>query len=1193
MNTTQRRQFPNRSEPRQRGAIRCSAHALMAGILAFAALSPTGAQERPMLVEYLPVSAQSGDGISGIQADVLDQILRDPGVLALRVGHAAPEPVIQARALSIELPGSQEILTIDDLVVEALDSGYALYTRDQLAMTSTTLVVIGKDVAGTIDHNGATYAVQPLGDGLTAVFHYDTEYLGVPPETEPDFEIPDRDPDEAGLPPEQAPPTAQDSRSQIDVLVVYPSSVRRGTGSIETLMTQLVLYTNRAYRNSGVTTSVRVVHSYETSYRPLSENDFSKTRTDLQRLRTRGDGYVDDVFAKRDQYAADVVIMLFRHAGNFCGGGRAYLLDHRSGSSEWAFGVSGIGSAGCIQSDATTFAHEIGHIQGASHNPEEYTTTAGNPYAYGHGLCNAARNWRTVMSYNTGRRCEPRIQHFSTPSIFYRGTATGDHRLRNVARVINETAVHVANFRQATTSPPPEDDDHGDNCSDGTRVALPSTTRGSLERSGDVDAFRFSVSRAGELRAETTGSTDTLGRLYRGTNEIGRNDDSGAGRNFRIVKDVQPGDHCVEVRGWNNRTGDYSLRVEPSGSPPPPAAPAIARFGDLNGDGKDDVLLRHARGSWFYYPMNGRTHIRAQRGTANLTTSLEWRPAGIGDFNGDGKDDVLLRHARRGSWFYYPMNGRSHIRAQRGTANLTTNLEWQLAGIGDFNGDGRDDVMMRHARGSWFYYPMNGRSHIRAQRGTANLTTNLEWQPAGIGDFNGDGRDDVMMRHARGSWFYYPMNGRSHIRAQRGTANLTTSLDWQPAGIGDLNGDGRDDVLLRKATGSWFYYPMNGRSHIRAQRGTANLTTSLDWQPAGIGDLNGDGRDDVLLRKATGSWFYYPMNGRLHIRAQRGTANLTTDTRWAIPHPAASGQSAGESARVLPLLTVSSNEFQRGIVRIINHSERSGTVAIHGVDGAGTRYGPATLTLEAKESVHLDSAELEDGSPSKGLLGGLGDGTGNWRLELTSELDIEPLAYVRNVHGAFTPLHEIARTTVEDSGQAVHHVPLFPSAGDGVHDSQLRLINLGDAVVAATIGGVDDAGNPATDTVRLTIPGGQTRTLTPQDLETPGPDLEDVRGGLGDGEGNWRLSVVADGDIAVMSLLLRSDTVANLSASRPRGSSHDVPFVPASNESREGYVRIINHSDEFGDITVIGIDDAGYSRRAGYPLDGAGRERAP
>ena len=116
--------------------------------------------------------------------------------------------------------------------------------------------------------------------------------------------------------------------------------------------------------------------------------------------------------------------------------------------------------SGCLEPESPrasnstqhTFAHEIGHIQGASHNPEEYTNTQERPYSYGHGLCNAAKNWRTVMSYNTGERCKPRIQHFSTPLVLYQGTATGDHQLRNVARVINETAVHVANFRQATMS---------------------------------------------------------------------------------------------------------------------------------------------------------------------------------------------------------------------------------------------------------------------------------------------------------------------------------------------------------------------------------------------------------------------------------------------------------------------------------------------------------------------------------------------------------------------------------------------------------------------------------------------------------------------------------------------------------------------------------------------------------------------
>ena len=82
---------------------------------------------------------------------------------------------------------------------------------------------------------------------------------------------------------------------------------------------------------------------------------------------------------------------------------------------------------------------------------------------------------------------------------------------------------------------------------------------------------------------------------------------------------------------------------------------------------------------------------------------------------------------------------------------------------------------------------------------------------------------------------------------------------------------------------------MNGRFHIRAQRGTANLTTNLDWRVAGIGDLNGDGRDDVLLRHVNGSWHYYPMNGRFHIRA--GSAAPQTSPPISTGAPPASATS--------------------------------------------------------------------------------------------------------------------------------------------------------------------------------------------------------------------------------------------------------------------------------------------------------------
>ena len=308
-------------------------------------------------------------------------------------------------------------------------------------------------------------------------------------------------------------------------------------------------------------------------------------------------------------------------------------------------------------------------------------------------------------------------------------------------------------------------------------------------------------------------------------------------------------------------------------------------FGDLNGDGRGDVLLRHTDGRWYYYPMNGRDYLSDQRGAAFLTSNLDWQFAGMGDLNGDGKDDVLVRRVTTGGWYYYPMDGRRHLLDQRGGTSIISDLAWQFAGIGDLNGDGKDDVLLRHRDdGRWLYYPMDGRQHIAGGRGLANIPRDLAWQIAGIGDLNGDGRDDVLLRHTNGTWQYFPMNGRDYLSDQRGAAFLTSDLAWQFAGIGDLNGDGKDDVLVRRVTdGRWYYYPMDGRRTLVDQRGGANIVSDPNWQFAGIGDLNGDGKDDVMLRhRDDGRWLYYPMDGRNVLIDQRGTANITRDLAWTL-----------------------------------------------------------------------------------------------------------------------------------------------------------------------------------------------------------------------------------------------------------------------------------------------------------------------
>ena len=308
---------------------------------------------------------------------------------------------------------------------------------------------------------------------------------------------------------------------------------------------------------------------------------------------------------------------------------------------------------------------------------------------------------------------------------------------------------------------------------------------------------------------------------------------------------------------------------------------AGTRLGDLDGDGTADMLLRHADGRWHYYRMDGRRIVEADSGSANLTRNLDWRLAGLGDLNGDGRDDVLLRHAN-GRWHYYRMDGRRQVRADSGSANLTRNLDWRLAGLGDLDGDGRDDVLLRHADGRWHYYRMDGRRQLKADSGRLNLPLAAAWELEGLGDLDGDGRDDVLLRHADGRWHYYRMDGRQIAEADSGIADLPRDLNWRLVALGDFDGNGHDGVLLRHADGRWRYAAMDGRLSTNDGTGPAGIDEDDNWHFAAVGDMNGDGRDDVLLRHADGRWRQAIMDGGTIVALREGHASLATAADWTL-----------------------------------------------------------------------------------------------------------------------------------------------------------------------------------------------------------------------------------------------------------------------------------------------------------------------
>ena len=216
-------------------------------------------------------------------------------------------------------------------------------------------------------------------------------------------------------------------------------------------------------------------------------------------------------------------------------------------------------------------------------------------------------------------------------------------------------------------------------------------------------------------------------------------------------------------------------------------------------------------------------------------------------------------------------------------------------------------------------------------------------------------------------------------------------------------------------------------------------------------------------------------------------------------------------------------------MRVVNRSDAGGVVEIQAFDDAGTVYGPVTMTISADETLHFNSGDLETGNSEKGLSFGVGQGTGAWRLELKSDLDIDVLSYIRTRDGFLTSMHDAVQA---ENGE--HSVPTFNPGSNPDQVSRLRLVNSGDEDAQVTITGVDDAGASPGSAVVLTVPAGASRTISAAEMESGAAGL---RGALGDGVGKWRLQVESEEPIVVMSLLSSpTGHLTNLSTAPDRGS---------------------------------------------------------
>ena len=302
----------------------------------------------------------------------------------------------------------------------------------------------------------------------------------------------------------------------------------------------------------------------------------------------------------------------------------------------------------------------------------------------------------------------------------------------------------------------------------------------------------------------------------------------------------------------------------------------------------------------------GQTSIWHMQGTQRSSVAFpggiqnaNWTLTGIGDFDGSGFSDYFWRAPFVGA-------GQNRIwlveddEVSAAGAIPAIGPDWEFFGAGDFNGDGKDDLLWRQTN------PLTGQNRAwlmdglqRTQGSAIPLFPGAEWIPAGIGDLNGDGRDDIVWRSlSRAQTRIWLMDGFGIGSA--GPLPIMPSF-WAVAGVSDFDGDGQDDLLWRdEQAGQNRIWLMNGTTVN--DRGTINLIGPESWQARGVGDLDGDGKADIVWRNAfTGRNRVWLMNGLT--RKQGAAIPIESDLNWRIvgvgtasadgtapPPPAATGK---------------------------------------------------------------------------------------------------------------------------------------------------------------------------------------------------------------------------------------------------------------------------------------------------------------
>ena len=259
----------------------------------------------------------------------------------------------------------------------------------------------------------------------------------------------------------------------------------------------------------------------------------------------------------------------------------------------------------------------------------------------------------------------------------------------------------------------------------------------------------------------------------------------------------------------------------------------------------------------------GDYSVRLRNEFGDLTSSIAtvrviFPQTVLGDYDGDGLPEIVFANSEGflAAWF---MNGADLRFPSFFEPNHVGNLDWTPAGSGDFDLDGNEDLLFQRTDGALAVWQLNGLALTSVVSFPVNPVQGNEWSVSATADFNRDGKVDILFQNENGTLVIWYLDRIELLEGNLINPSRPDDLAWKVVGAGDINKDQNVDLVFQHTDGNLAVWYLDGFSLASASLLEPSHPGDSNWRVVSVVDRNNDGKPDLLFqheeRGDLGVWF--------------------------------------------------------------------------------------------------------------------------------------------------------------------------------------------------------------------------------------------------------------------------------------------------------------------------------------------------